>query len=92
MNSEYSSPTVKGNGCTYATLSHYNQGYGAGPMAPIPSGTPSQAVQIVPTYGAIGYNTLQHGTKYPSCSGYFDISNAYPNFPNCTKFTSRLCG
>lgn len=91
--SEYSGGSVSSGGCSYASLGHYNQGIGMGAMAPVPSGTPSMAVQVVPTFGSPSYNTLQHGQKYPSCSGYFSISSAYSSFPNnCTRFTSRLCG
>ena len=91
--SEYSGGTVGSGGCSYATLCAYNQGYGAGAMAPVPVGTPSMAVQVVPTFNGLpGYNTLTHNKPY-GCGGYFNIQDAYPNFPsNCSKYTQRLCG
>ena len=93
MSHEYNNPTVGGPACGYATLGGYNQGYGAGAIAPVPSGVPSMAVQIVPNYSAPGYDALTHGLNVPSCSGYFGIGKAYPSYSNnCTRFTTRLCG
>ena len=91
---EYERPTVSSGGCAYATLSCYNQGYyGKSVMAPTPATTPSMETLVVPNFGGKGYSSLMHGTCAPSCSGYFSIDGAYPNFPNnCSKFTSRLCG
>ena len=89
---EYERPSVTSGGCSYATLAGYNQGYyGKSILAPVPSTT--QGMTVIPEFGGRGYATLMHGAQQPSCSGYFGIYNAYPNFPNnCTKFTSRLCG
>ena len=91
---EYNNSTVSGNGCSYATLDAYNQNFSVrGRMsAPRFSQTGSSEVIIVPSFGANGYNTLTQSAA-PSCSGYFDIRNAYPNYPNtCGKFSSNLCG
>lgn len=74
----------------YATLANYNDIQAAAPMAPVPSGTPSMAMTVVPTFGAPGYDTLMHGMKVPTSGSYFQIQNAYPQ--KCTGFTSRLCG
>ena len=92
-NHEYVGAAVKSAACNYASLGSYNQGYGAGVMAPVPAGVPSMAVQIVPTYSAPGYNALTHGQQVPGCGGHFTISNAYPSYANnCTRYTTRLCG
>lgn len=89
---EYSKTAVAGSSCNYANLCNYSQGYSQGVLAPMPAGTRGRmAVQIVPSYGTDGYNTLTHGNVGPSCSGFFDINNAYPAYPSCDKFTSRLC-
>jgi len=87
---EGTSPSVGGSSCSYATLSHYNNG-SKGMQPPVPRGTTSGAY-IVPAYGAPGYGTLMHGAA-PSCSGFFNISDAYKsNGGNCnTKFVKKLC-
>lgn len=92
--SEYSRPTVTSGGCSYATLDNYNQNYfGRGMVgAPTMSQTRSHEIYVVPSYGGPGYDKLMHA-KYPSCSGYYDVNSAYPNYPNaCGRFSSRLCG
>jgi hypothetical protein len=93
--SEYSRPTVTSNGCAYTTLDNYNQNYTGrqGVGAPVMSQTRSNEVLIVPSYGGPGYSVLTNGMRNPSCSGYYNVSNAYPNFPNtCGQFSSRMCG
>lgn len=91
--SEYNNTSPGGPACAYASLGAYNQGMGAGPMAPVPAGTPSMTYQVVPVYGSFGYSSLTHGQKVPGCTQYFSIKNAYPSYPNgCTQFTTRLCG
>jgi hypothetical protein len=90
--SEFYNRSSAGGGCSYASLAQYNQGYGAAAMAPVPATTPSMATTIVPTFGAPGYDTLQHGANVPGCGGYFNIKMAYPQYDNnCTAFTSRMC-
>jgi hypothetical protein len=92
VTNEYNNASAGGPACTYASLGHYNQGMGSGPIAPVPAGVPSMKYQVVPVYGSMGYNALTHGTKVPGCTQYFNIGTAYPSYPNgCTKFTSRLC-
>lgn len=86
--SEYNNNAVGGPACSYATLSHYNNG-GLGPRVP-----PTTVVgkYIVPQYSAPGYNTLMHG-DVPTCSGYFNIQGAYgQDAANCsTKYVQKLC-
>ena len=91
---EYERPSVTSNGCAYATLQSYNQGYyGRSIMAPVPATTRSMEF-VIPSFGSNGYTSLSGGgCQGPSCSGFAEISRAYPNYPNnCNKFTSRLCG
>ena len=51
--SEYSGSTVNGNGCSYASLAHYNNG-SQGMSPAVPRGTVSGSY-IVPNWGAPGY-------------------------------------
>lgn len=83
--------------CQYNTLSEMNSSQSASKMrasgiqAPVPAGTPSMALQVIPVYGGIGYEALTHDGRI-NYGGYFSIGSAYPNFKNnCTKFTKRLC-
>jgi hypothetical protein len=89
---EYSRPSVASSGCAYATLDSYNQNYfGRGAVgAPRISQTASNQVVVVPAYGGPGYSMSQQ-EKIPSCSGYQDINNAYPNYPACNQFSSNMC-
>lgn len=90
--SEYNNASRGGPSCAYGTLNHYNQGMGVGANVPVPAGVPKMSHQVVPVYGSMGYDALTHGTHVPSCTNYFDLSKAYPKYPNnCTKFTTRLC-
>ena len=78
----------------YNTLGNYNS-YGTpagrGIHPPVPAGTPSMAIQVIPVYGAPGYETLSHDNRL-SAGGHFTIQNAYPNYANnCDKFAQRLC-
>jgi hypothetical protein len=60
--------------------------------APVFSQTRSNEVVVVPGFGAASYNVLNQGAA-PSCSGYFGLNNAYPQYPNaCGAFSSNLCG
>jgi len=83
--------------CVYNTLSNYNTAESASKMQssginpPIPAGTPSSKIQVVPVYGGIGYESLTHDGRI-NYGGHFNITNAYPNYKNnCTKFVKRLC-
>lgn len=89
---EYNNSSVSAGACAYATLSHYNNGSQGLNKVPVPRSTVS-GVYVVPTYGAPGYNTLTHGNAAPSCSGFFNIGNAYgKGANNCnTQFVKRLC-
>lgn len=91
--SEYYNKSPGSAACAYHTLANYNFGYGGGAMAPVPAGTPSMSTIVVPVYGMMGYDTLQHGMNQAQlCGSYFSIKDAYPSFPKaCTAFTSRLC-
>jgi|GEM_PF-3954949 len=81
---------VGGSSCSYATLSHYNNG-SKGMHPPVPQGTES-GTYIVPSYGAPGYGTLMHDTA-PGCAGYFDIGDAYKSGGgNCNQqYVRKLC-
>lgn len=78
----------------YSTLGNYNsfddpQARGIHP--PVPAGTPSMAIQVVPVFGMPGYEALTHGDLLNG-SGFFTISSAYPSFPgSCDRFARRLC-
>lgn len=91
---EYTKPTVTSGGCSYSTLDNYNQNYfGRGAVsAPTLSQSRSNQIIVVPSYGGMGYNTLQN-TRQPTCSGFYKVKNAYPRYPNaCGAFSSNLCG
>ena len=77
--------------CTYSNLQNYN-GYGASTSPPVPAST-VRGSYIVPAYGTIGYDTLTHGSSMPSCSGYFNIQNAYgSDAGDCnTQYTQSSC-
>lgn len=87
---EYNGGTRNYPSCAYNTLSTYNHG-SSGISPPTPAGVPKMNVQVVPVYGAMSYDTLTGG-KVGSCQGHFTISNAYPKYPSCTQYTTRLCG
>ena len=76
----------------YTTLGNYYSVAGdnaviTGP--PVPATVPSMNVQLVPSFGGVGY-----ANEFPySGTGYFSLGNAYPSFPNnCMAFTNRACG
>ena len=95
---EYTGPSVKSNGCNYASLYSYNQNYfGRGRVTvPQAAGSRSAEIVVVPSYGGMGYNSLNTNIgnqKIPSCSGFNNLTTAYPSFPSgCGAFSSRLCG
>jgi len=82
------------NYSAYMSLGNYNsfgQAGARGIHPPLPAGTPSMAIQMVPVYGMPGYEALTHDQRN-SGEGHFTITDAYPNYGNnCTKFTQRLC-
>lgn len=88
---EYSRPAVGANGCAYARLDNYNQNYfGVNSSAPALSQVRSNEIVVVPSYGGFGYQTLTLN-RSPSCSGYYNVSNAYPSYPNmCGQITNSL--
>lgn len=94
--SEYSASPVGANGCSYSTLNNYSANYfgrGAVNAAPMLAQTRSNEIVLVPGFGASGYNVLNNGVQGASCNGYYDIQNAYPQYPNaCGAFSSSLCG
>ncbi len=75
--------------CQYNTLGCYYSNNSTMPV--LRPGTVSGAM-VVPSYGAIGYNALTHGSV-PSCGGHFNITNAYgQNSDACnTQYSTRLC-
>lgn len=91
---EYSRPSVGASACGYMTLHGYNNDYfgaSAAGMPPRVSGLRSNQTIVVPSYGGIGYNKFNQSR--PTCSGYYNMSNAYPAFTNaCWNYTSNLCG
>ena len=92
MSSEYTKPTVGATSCNYVTLKTYNDRPGLAPDTS--SGfVPGSMVPVFPNFGTAGYDTLSHGQKNGSCSGYFGISAAYGSGANnCnTKYSHMLC-
>lgn len=78
-----------GASCAYAPLSQYSGEYSMG----VPfQGKVTSGAYVVPTWGAISYDSLT--SKVPSCSGYSDINSAYgANAGNCnTTYRTSLCG
>jgi hypothetical protein len=88
-NNYENNPSVSGSSCSYATLSHYNNG-SQGMSPPVPSSTQSGSY-IVPAYGSIGYNTLTYPGQ--TCSGYPTIGPAYKsNGGDCNQvYDTKLC-
>lgn len=77
-----------GASCAYAALSQYTNDYSLG----VPfQGKLTNGAYLVPTWGAIGYDSLT--SKIPSCSGYSDITGAYgADAGNCqTTYRTSLC-
>ena len=86
--SEYNNNAVGSSGCTYASLSNYNNG-SRGMSPPVPA-TNTSGVYVVPVYDAPGYNTLMHGKNRPSCTGFFNIQDAYGNNTS-QEYVKKLC-
>ena len=86
-NNEYTGSIAQGMK-TYATLGCY---YGAGSTMPALKANQVNQVQVVPMWGGISYDALQHGVE---CNGkYFNITNAYgAGASTCsTSYAQRLC-
>ncbi len=83
------------NGCSYANLQNYNiTPQGAGYMnAPAVPNSTMQNVYLVPNFSSIGYNALTHGLTTPTCSGFFNITNAYgKGANNCNaQYVKQSC-
>jgi len=82
---------VSGAGCSYSTLSTYNNGSAGGMGSPpAPMGSVS-GVYVVPAWGAPGYNTLTMSGQ--SCSGYGNINSAYGGGGgDCNQqYVKKLC-
>ena len=92
---EYTKPTVSSNGCSYTTLSKYNQNYygvGGSASSSMVAQARSNEVVIVPSYGGVGYGNVPAVQRQPTCNGYFSVNSAYPNYPACGGVSSNLCG
>jgi hypothetical protein len=89
--SDYNNSVVGGSGCAYAKLATYNNG-SVGMSPPVPRETVIGS-QVVPVWQPPTYNTLMHGDTPQSCSGYFNIINAYgQTADNCqTTYVKRMC-
>jgi len=80
----------------YSTLGAYNARSGSGSYVagpPIPSQTVIQSVVLTPSFGGMGYGTLQNGLPFNqlTSSGYFTVNNAYPSYSNsCQSYTTAL--
>lgn len=81
-----------GSSCSYKHLSTMNTGSKPAHHAS------SKGHFMVPTYGAPGYNTLNHGVdaKHANCNGHFTISQAYSNGKGnsgkCNqKYVKKMC-
>ena len=89
-----SDSTVNGQSCSYVSLSNYNgvQRNARSMGMPHVPATTVAGRYVVPDFATIGYNALTHGDT-PSCSGYFDITNAYgKGAESCnTQFMMRAC-
>ena len=91
------SDSVHGSSCSYTNLSNYNQKSAGTLGTPAVPPTTVSGSYVVPNYGAIGYNALSHDSTTPSCSGYFNICNAYGGCDsqggfNCgTSFSRSAC-
>ena len=87
------SDTVHGASCSYVNLSNYNSTSAGTLGSPAVPPTTVSGHYVVPNYSAIGYGALTHDSSMPSCSGYFNIQNAYgANAAQCdTQYSQRPC-
>lgn len=81
--------STSGSRNVYASLNNYSSGYS---MDVPPQGKVVSGQYIVPTYDAIGYESLT--AKVPNPSGYSDINTAYgKDAATCqTNYRTSLCG
>ena len=82
-----------GPACSYTTLGTYNS-HTPGTRPAVPKKQQqTQGHYVVPEYQMPGYATLTHGGAAPSCTGFFNIDNAYKTKGgNCNqKYTRRMC-
>ena len=86
---ENNSAGVTPGACSYASLSHYNNG-ARGLQLPVSSLPQGQVpgTYVVPVYSASGYSTLVHGNG--CCSGYPDIGSAYRSDGSCNPSYQRM--
>ena len=89
VSGDYVNLAAGGSSCAYAPLGNYNGEYSMGVPA---QGSVSSGSYIVPSWGAIGYDSLT--STVPSCSGYYNITNAYgADAGSCqTTYRTSLCG
>ena len=98
VNAQYSS----GGGSSVSTVNNYSKlgsyvkgkNYGAVPTSlndpRMEKADPKQVKFVLPEYGGVGYDILQHGCASGDDSGYFNINRAYPGYPgHCGK---PMCG
>ena len=80
----------------YSTLGSYVQGknYGAIPTSlndpRMKNVDPSKVKFVLPEYGGVGYDILQHGCASGDDAGYFNIDKAYPGYPGSCGHS--MCG
>lgn len=81
--------STSGSRNMYASLNNYSSNYS---MDVPPQGKVVSGQYIVPTYDAIGYESLT--AKVPNPSGYSDINTAYgKDAATCqTNYRTSLCG
>lgn len=98
VNAQYSS----GGGSSVSSVNNYSKlgsyvkgkNYGAVPTSlndpRMEKADPKQVKFVLPEYGGVGYDILQHGCASGDDSGYFNINRAYPGYPgHCGK---PMCG
>lgn len=92
-----SNPSPRGSACSYSNLCSYVDSFQIGGAIP-PVVSRSNAISLVPSWGSYGYKNPQNPnrpqwkmTDQGSCNGYFPINRAYPAYPACSQFTSRIC-
>lgn len=87
MSAEYNGNGQMSNGCGFANLNNYNQGYSMGFNTPVAQ----NGAYIVPTWGAMSYSALQ--IPNAGCVGYGNIQTAYGSgAASCqTSYTTSLC-
>jgi hypothetical protein len=79
------------NGTSYADLQSYNSTDTRFVNGPV-SAKYTQATQLIPVWGSLGYEALTHDVKH-GCGNYFTINNAYPDYSkgSCGRYAKRAC-